>query len=514
MPVGIGAGSVYPGRAAAGHPRGVQRPRGKAASMSRHIDRREFLQWLGGSAAAVALGPTTASAAGKARKGKAPPNIIFILTDDQRWDAMGCAGHPFLKTPHMDRLAAEGVRFRNAFVTTSLCSPSRASFLTGCYAHAHGVFTNGSGDLDPAAATFPKLLQNRGYETAFIGKWHMGANDAPRAGFDHWVSFAGQGKYYNCTMNVDGRRAQAAKYTADELVDHAIRFLRKPRNKPFLLCLSHKAVHAPFTPPKRYANLYRDAPVKLQMHPDDRLDDKVPWGRKAPADAVKCMRDYYAALTAVDENLGRLLQTLEELKVLDETAIVFAGDNGYFFGEHGLWDKRAAYEPSMRIPLLMRYPRLLKPGSVCEALVLNVDLAATLLELAGATPPRTMQGASWLPALAGRQEGRSGFLYEYFREADRRFDRPSVLAVRTRRWKYITYPSLPADKQVVELYDLEADPQELRNLAGDKAHAGTLRQMQALLEQLKKQTGYRAPPKRTGPAKAKVSAKAKAKDRT
>jgi len=468
----------------------------------RRLNRREFLRDLGGAAAA-ALGAAAWPRASAAAKGRRPfgeaqdrPNILFILTDDQRHCAMGCAGHPFVKTPNMDRLAAEGVRLRNAFVTTSLCSPSRASFLTGCYAHTHGVFTNGSGDLDRSRTTFPMLLRGAGYETAFIGKWHMGSNASPRPGFDHWVSFAGQGRYFRCPLNVDGQARTAAKYIADELVDHAIRFVRKKRSKPFMLYLSHKAVHAPFTPPKRNADLYKDAEIELHLHPNDRLDDKVPWGRKPPKNAIECIRNYMAALTAVDENLGRLLKTLEELKILDETAIVFAGDNGYFHGEHGLWDKRAAYEPSVRIPLLMRYPPLIKPGSVCEAMVLNIDLAPTLLELAGVEPPRAMQGESWLPAATGRKPGRQSFLYEYFREGDRRFNRPSVLAVRTPRWKYITYPSLPADERVIELYDLKADPHELRNLAADKAHAETLREMQALLQRLKKQTAYRPPARR------------------
>ncbi len=467
------------------------------------LNRREFLRKLGGAAAAAALGVAACPRVSAAAKGRRP-NIIFILTDDQRYSAMGCAGHPYVKTPNMDRLAAEGALLRNAFVTTSLCSPSRASFLTGCYAHAHGVFTNGSGDLDRSRTTFPMLLRKAGYETAFIGKWHMGSNASPRPGFDHWVSFAGQGRYFNCTLNVDGQARKATKYTADELVDHAIRFVRKKRDKPFMLYLSHKAVHAPFTPPKRYADLYKDVEIKLHLHPGDRLDDKVPWGRKPPKNAIECIRDYMAALTAVDENLGRLLKTLEELRILDDTAIVFAGDNGYFHGEHGLWDKRAAYEPSIRIPLLMRYPRLIKPGGACEAMVLNIDLAPTLLELAGVEPPKTMQGTSWLAAAAGRKPGRESFLYEYFREGDRRFNRPSVLAVRTPRWKYITYPSLPADERVVELYDLKSDPHELRNLAADAAHAPALREMQALLERLKKQTAYRTPA-RQAPGRGKTT---------
>jgi len=459
------------------------------------VSRRTFLGRAGLGVAGAAAGlvaARSAPATGTGPDGR--PNLIFILTDDQRWDAMGCAGHPFIRTPNMDRLAAEGVRFRNAFVTTSLCSPSRASFLTGRYAHSHGVFTNAHGGLPPSQTTYPMLLQKAGYETAFIGKWHMGSNAAPRPGFDHWVSFSGQGKYENCPLNVDGRKTQARQYITDELTDYALAFLKKPRTRPFMLYLSHKAVHAPFSPPKRYADLYHDQEIHLHQYPGDRLQDKVPWGRKAPAqNAEEEIRRYMAALTAVDDGLGRILKTLEDQKVLDTTAIVFASDNGYFHGEHGLWDKRAAYEPSMRIPLLMRYPPRAKAGTTCDALVLNIDLAPTLLELAGLPVPASVQGTSWLGVLAGTSPGRDAFLYEYFRERDARYDRPSVLAARTKQWKVITYPSLPPQKQVVELYDLADDPHELRNLAREPAHADTLRRMLALLETLKKQTGYREP---------------------
>ena len=457
--------------------------------MSDGLRRREFLQTLAVAAASGAAGAGEAAA----RR----PNIVFILTDDQRFDALGCMGHPFVKTPNMDRLAKEGALFANAFVTTSLCSPSRASFLTGCYAHTHGVFNNSGRDPDPALPTFPQLLQTAGYETAFIGKWHMAPADAPRPGFDHWVSFKGQGRYFNCPMNVDGKPYKATKYTADELADFATAWLRKPRSKPFCLYLSHKAVHAPFSPAKRHAGLYADAKVESRHHPKDRLGDKVPWGRKMPANWRDAVRSYYQAVTSVDENLGRVLKALGELGVLDGTAIVFAGDNGYFQGEHGgLWDKRAAYEPSMRIPLLMRYPPLAKPGSRPDALVLNIDLAPTLLDLAGIRPPASMQGRSWLPALAGRDAGRESFLYEYFREGDPRFNRPSAFAVRTRRWKYIEYPEHP---KVVELYDLAADPHELDNLAAAPAHAATLQRLRAELARLKQQTGFRLP-SRTGRA--------------
>ena len=420
------------------------------------------------------------------------PNIIFILTDDQRYDAMGCAGHPFLKTPHMDRLAREGVLFKNAFVTTSLCSPSRGSFLTGCYAHTHEVFSNAGKDPNPACPTFPQLLQKAGYETAFIGKWHMAASNAPRPGFDHWVSFSGQGNYNRNELNVDGKPVNSEKYVTDDLTDYAVGFLTKKRTKPFMLYLSHKAVHAPFTPAKRHANLYSDVQIESRNNPKDNLAAKPAWGRKMDKNWKSQILSYFRALAAVDESVGRVLDTLKEIDALDNTAIVFAGDNGYFHGEHGgMWDKRAAYEPSMRIPFVMRYPKLAKPATRCEELVLNIDLAPTLLELAGLPIPGSMQGRSWVGVLQGRP-GRDSFLYEYFAERGDRFKRPVAVAVRTKRWKYVTYP---LDSSLTsELYDLQTDPEELDNLIGDPKCGATLNELKDELENLKRQTGFRFPP--------------------
>jgi len=419
------------------------------------------------------------------------PNIIFILTDDQRYDAMGCAGHPWLKTPNMDRLAKEGVLFKNAFVTTSLCSPSRGSFLTGCYAHTHEVFKNNGKDPKPSIPTFPLLLQKAGYETAFIGKWHMAGQNSPRPGFDHWVSFSGQGRYDKNKLNVDGKAVQSETYITDELTNYAVRFLKKHHDRPFMLYLSHKAVHGPFTPAKRHENLYSNVEIKSRHNPKDNLNTKPPWGRKMDKNWKSQILAYFRALAAVDESVGRILETLEQIKALDNTVIIFAGDNGYFHGEHGgMWDKRAAYEPSIRIPLTMRYPRLIKPGTTCDEMVLNIDLAPTLLELAGAAVPGTMQGQSWLDVLNGKP-GRKSFLYEYFQEVDRKYKRPTILAVRTKQWKYVTYP---LDNSLTsELYDMVTDPEELNNLIGNPKYSDILEPMKKELERLKKESGFRFP---------------------
>jgi len=459
--------------------------------VSKGYTRRHFLKSVG-LGAALSLqkhSPVFARSGNSDSAGR--PNIVFILTDDQRYDAMGCAGHPWLKTPHMDSLAREGVMFRNAFVTTSLCSPSRGSFLTGCYAHRHEVFKNNGVYPEKSVSTFPELLQKAEYETAFIGKWHMARKNSPRPGFEHWVSFTGQGRYDKNQLNIDGQTVESDTYITDELTNYAVRFLKKQHDRPFMLYLSHKAVHGPFAPAKRHENLYSDVEIESRHNPKDNLDTKPPWGRKMDPNWKSQILAYYRCLAAVDESLGRILETLEQIDAFDNTVVIFAGDNGYFQGEHGgMWDKRAAYEPSMRIPLLMRYPPLAVPAATCDEMVLNIDLAPTLLELTGVPGSGEMQGQSWLGVLKG-WPGRRSFLYEYFQEADRKYKRPTILAVRTKRWKYVTYPL--DDSLTGELYDMLKDPEELNNLIRDPDCVNVIGEMKTEIERLKKETGFRFP---------------------
>lgn len=424
-------------------------------------------------------------------QGVARPNIVVVLVDDLRWDALGCTGLPWVKTPHIDRIAREGMAFRNAFVTTPLCSPSRASFLTGHYVHRHGVRGNRDNSaLSHQLKTFPALLQKAGYDTAYVGKWHMGTDDSPRPGFRRWVSFQGQGQYNGPTLNIDGKRVETEGYITDVLSDHAAAFVRESRNKPFCLYVAHKAVHGPFEPAARHKDLYPSEPLperpnmsygragkQALLRPvEDRRKAGSPAAR--PRDTIA--RDQLRCLAAVDDGVGKLFEALEETKQLDNTVIVFASDNGYFWGEHGLGDKRWAYEESIRIPLLVRYPKLAGRGAKSDALVTNLDLAPTCLHLAGVEVPKGLHGRSLKEPLRGnRRTWRTSFVIEYFAEPN--YPRtPTWQGIRNARHKFVRYPDLPGAD---ELYDLRTDPYEMKNLAGEaagKAVAARLRKELAL----------------------------------
>ena len=421
-------------------------------------------------------------------RGADRPNLVVILVDDLRWDALSATGHPFVRSPNIERLAQEGALFRNAFVTTPLCSPSRASFLTGQYARAHGVSTNASA-LSPLVATSPSLLENGGYDTAFIGKWHMGNDDTPRPGFTHWVSFRGQGSYRDPELNINGEHVPTLGYLTDVLNHYAVDFVRTAARgfRPFLLYLSHKAVHGPPDPPDRHTDLYRGAPVPCSPGCQDTLKGKPALTLTkppSPGDGLsdEAIRKKLRLLKSVDEGVGRILRTLAQEGVLDQTAVILTSDNGFFLREHGLRDKRWAYEEAIRIPLLVRYPPLTRPGARIDQIVLNVDLAPTLLELGGVPVPAEVHGRSFLPLLKGKKEGwRDMFAAEYFRES--RFPRtPTWEALRTERWKYIRYPELGMEYD--ELYNLRSDPYELRNVVNDMRLTDLLERLRKRLTRL------------------------------
>ena len=420
------------------------------------------------------------------------PNIIFILTDDHRWDAMSSMGHPFIKTPHLDRLADEGILFENAFVTTSLCSPSRATFLTGQYPHRHGVVTNHT-PWDNRNVTFLELLKTKGYETAFIGKWHMPGKALPRLrGVDRFISFTkegGQGVYYNCPLIIDGVETERkGKYITEDLTDFALEFIEKQRTNPFCLYLSHKAVHFGFRPPPHLKGIYKDADLKLPPESDPWITftDNHPFvGALLPMNIL--YRNYCETVASVDEQVGRLLKKLEEMQILDDTIIIYAGDNGHFWGEHGLYDKRLAYEESIRIPFIVRFPGLVNdPGRRASQMILNIDLAPTLLDIVGVDIPANMQGRSIKPILqSSTAKGRQSWLYEHFPVFP--IPIPGITGVRTERYKYIEYQN---NKRPRELFDLKTDPKEKQNIIGTDKGQKIEGQLKQELERLKEETGY------------------------
>ena len=471
--------------------------------MNSRTTRRDFLVTAAALTVPVAAGLSDAQAEAAPRK----RNIIFILIDDQRYDAMSCMGHPFLETPNLDRLVRGGAHFKNAFVTTSLCSPSRATILTGQYAHRHGVMNN-STVLPEDTVTFPTLLKKAGYETAFVGKWHMGhADDAPQPGFDRWVSFRGQGVYYNPRFNVDGERVQEEGYVTDLITDYAVEFLERRRKKPFFLYVSHKAVHADFKPAERHNDKYSDValtPPTSMADTEENYRGKPAWVRAARDSVVgvdgmywgrmpydRFIRDYNRTILGIDENVGRLLHTLEKLGTLDSTLIIFTSDNGFLQGEHGLIDKRNMYEESIRVPMIVHCPDIVPQRLELEHIVLNTDIAPTILDAAGASVPDTMRGVSLLPLARGRTvPWRESFLYEYFWE-EAFPQNPTVFGVRTGRWKYLWYHGVN-DKN--ELYDLEKDPHEMTNLIDHPDARPVRKEMTAALKRLMNEAGVNRVP--------------------
>jgi len=429
------------------------------------------------------------------------PNFILLITDDQRYDALSVVQaeqgehgrFPWFKTPNMDRIAREGMRFRNAFVVNSLCAPSRVNFLTGRYSHANGVFNNHT-PMPVDNVTHATVLRGDGYTTGFFGKWHCD-QQKDRPGFDHFASFVGQGKYIDCPLMIDGKMTPTSGWIDDLTTDHAIQFLRdqKQSGKPFDMVLAFKSPHGPCTPPERAKDRFagesaRPVPNTEALPPYDPGAALVPEGRRKTPSGPGFL-NHFRCVSAADDCIGRVLDALDELKLADDTVVVFTSDNGFFFGEHGLADKRAGYEESMRIPMLVRYPGHVKPGSVSDAMVLNIDYAPTILALAGVKVPDSMQGKSWRPLLEGNEAGwRDAFFYEYFYE--NRYKTPTITALRTTDKKLIEYPGRP---DWTEAYDLAADPFEMKNLAKDEGSAALVKSLKGKLDEERQRVGFRIP---------------------
>ena len=444
------------------------------------------------------------------------PNVILIVVDDQRWDEFGAMGHPFLKTPNIDRLAQEGALFTNAYQVVPLCSPNRASILTGQYPSRHGIIDNVARDrASHRLDLFAPWLQQAGYTTAHIGKWHMGNDPTPRPGYDFWSCLPGQGRTIDPILFENGHLDTITGYVTDILTDKMVEFIRTHQDHPFFAYLGHKAIHPDvkqlnsgavdlasghrFIPAPRHAGTYRNShfnrrPNALTSY--TQIDSSSVTGKALIAKnslemqkefgdgfldhftSEETIRDRSEMLLAVDESLGRILTTLEELSMLDKTCLIFTSDNGYFYGEHGLsLERRLPYEESVRTPLLIRYPPLIPKAYREEHFTLSIDYAPTILDLAGVPIPPTMQGHSLVPLFQGPvKQWRQSFLMEYYS-----YENPmpwlidtDYKAFRKGKYKYIRwYKYLDRD----ELYDLEADPYELHNLVHETGMQSVVKEM-------------------------------------
>jgi len=497
--------------------------------------RREFLKTLGSAAAsgmALSMLPSCTSVGQTGWGKRKQPNIIFIMTDDHASHALSCYGSKINKTPNLDRLAKEGMLFKNCFCTNSICAPCRAVILTGKYSHLNGVIDNRK-KFDGTQQTFPKLLQKAGYQTAMIGKWHLKTDPT---GFDYWNVLPGQGTYYNPVMIEMGQRKKYTGYTTDIITDHCLKWLKKRKdNKPFCLMYHHKAPHRRWEPGPKYLNMYDDVTMP---EPDNLFDDYSNRGRAAreqdmsiektmdkrdlklipPGDLnpeqkklwdaaynpkneafekanlqgrdlvrwkyQRYIKDYLRCIASVDDNVGRLLDFLDESGLTDNTIVFYTSDQGFYLGDHGWFDKRFMYEESLRMPLLARYPGKIKAGSLNDDIVLNLDFGPTFLDLAGVSKPPDMQGSSIRRLLRGKTPGnwRKSMYYRYY-------EYPAVhsvkrhYGVRTERYKLIHFYH---DIDEWELYDLRKDPREMKNVYDDPAYADTVKQLKAELERLRK----------------------------
>jgi len=429
---------------------------------------------------------------------KRQPNIIFLVTDDQRADTMGCAGNPIIQTPNMDALANNGVRFKNTFVTTSICASSRASIFTGQWTRRHGIIdfrTHFSEEV--LAQTYPMLLSQAGYRIGFIGKYGVGAKkDLPIDKYDYWKGFPGQGRYENKDENGN------YKHLTQIMGEQAIEFLNScSQDRPFCLSVSFKAPHVQDNDPRQfiydraYSDLYSDVTIPTPETANPLYFDALPeflrnsearrrWNIRFPNPEKfqESVKSYYRLITGVDVVIGKIRDQLEQLNYDDNTIIILTGDNGFYLGEYGLAGKWFPHELSIRVPLLVYDPGAPQKlcGLVLDQMALNVDIAPTILELANLSVPRQMQGRSLMPLLKGKKtKWRTEFFYEH------PFEHKTIAkskALRTQRFKYARY----IDYNYEELYDLKNDPAESINLAKDEKYQKTLASLRKRCNELAK----------------------------
>jgi arylsulfatase A-like enzyme len=473
----------------------------RSPKFPKHTDamtRRDLLKWMG---AASAMGLANLALPGSLRAGLSgggkPPNIVFILGDNHNAGTMGCAGHPFIRTPGMDRLAKEGVLFENTFNTTSLCSPSRASILTGAYAHRHGVKNNHT-PWTGQMRTFLEYLSGSGYATAFVGKWHMPGKGLPHMPFlDLFVSYTyreGQGAYFNCPMIVNGTETPPRReYITEEVTDWAIDFIREKRTrsdgteKPFCVYLSHRPGHPPFQSPKDIRGMYDDVDPDLPKAVDPwwfgKTNGNVFQGIMMGSYEAQ-YRKYCETLTAMDRDIVRLLDEIDTLGLADDTVVIYLGDNGMQWGTHGCHGIREPYEDSARLPFIIRAPGMVPdPGARRRQMALNIDFAPTLLDLAAIPIPADMDGQSLVPILkdAGA-EGRKAALFEFWKYYPE--NTPSYVGVRTDTHKYIEFEK----GRVPWIFDLVKDPGENCNLFGTPRGDQLQPMLKRMLERLRAPT--------------------------
>jgi N-acetylglucosamine-6-sulfatase len=430
------------------------------------------------------------------------PNFIFIIADDQRWDSMSAvqreqgenARYPWFETPNLDRLAASGVRMRNAFITHSICSPGRAGFLTGQYTHINGVMDNNT-PFPEEATTHATLLRDAGYRTAYFGKWHMGNQKGQRPGFQHSASFINQGIYQDCPFEINGEMIPTKGWVDDVTTDLVIDWLKQSdKQQPFSIVVGLKSPHnkrGGENLPERLRNLYADKTTKRTPNCEIAAVYHSPItesdaGKERGLSANSVHLDYLRHIKGNDENLGRLLDTLDQLNLTEDTVVVYSSDNGFFLGERGLGDKRALYEEGLRLPFIVRYPKLFPKGKVLDEIVLNIDLAPTFLDLAGLPANSAMNGVSFKKLAMGSKpaDWRTSFLAYYRKELG---DTPTCCAVRTETSKLIYYHGKP---DFTEAYDLANDPYELHNLVNNNAFIAPLR---AELNRLANKVDYPLP---------------------
>ncbi len=465
------------------------------------------------------------------------PNFVFIMSDDHAAHAISAYGSRINDTPQLDRIAAGGMRFDRCFCTNSICTPSRASILTGTYNHVNGVTTLDT-HMDNRLTTFPKLLRDAGYQTAMIGKWHLG--HGPRhdpTGFDFWRVLPGQGHYHDPVMlgpSNDPEHPHATEviersgYVTDLITDDCLDWLdRRDPDRPFLLLCHHKAPHRHWEPSPAHATLYDDVDIPepatmfddhatraavvqamkmrlLDLDPVLDLKSPVPPGLDEDDEVrwryQRYIKDYLRTIASIDDNVGRLLDRLDDESIADDTVVVYTSDQGFFLGDHGWFDKRLMYEESLAMPFLVRYPRLVEPGTTTEAMALNVDVTPTFLELAGIDVPADVQGVSLVPVLRGeRPDGwRTSIYYRYWMHRDGAHNVPAHYGVRTETHKLICYYNDPLDQPGAngpvdpiewELFDLAADPMETTNVITEPSYEPVLTELRAELARLQRDVG-------------------------